>query len=226
MRELSLEGYIHRNDLFPDLQELSQSELRFQLANMSKVAVEKVQTNSIRSSLQMQATQPITLERVRMMKQRLYVVFELFRLVRVLREQLDGQSEAGVGLQHYPPSHFPQLINNYLCATNCRELDLANQQMLIMSEEELRVANRENVSADLRQLKLNDEELFNEAQTDPDEEEDAHRAALLTFIEDRLTNELITYKNWSDILAWVLLYNAVMVEQAHRNNENKEEMER
>lgn len=48
MEKLALRGYIHRNDLFPDLQELSQSELRFQMANMSKMAIDKVQLNSIR----------------------------------------------------------------------------------------------------------------------------------------------------------------------------------
>ncbi len=48
MEKLSLRGHIIREDLFPDLQELSKSELRFQMANMSKVAVDNVQINSIR----------------------------------------------------------------------------------------------------------------------------------------------------------------------------------
>jgi hypothetical protein len=114
MRELNLENYVKRDYLFPDLVELSQSELRFQLDNMSKYAVSTVQTNSIKNTIQMAGTQPITMDKVRRMKNRLFVVFECFRLLNFLKKELDSEN----------PS-FSQLMTNYLFCLNMRELKLA-----------------------------------------------------------------------------------------------------
>jgi hypothetical protein len=86
MERLALRAYIHRDDLFTDLQELSQSELRFQMANMSRMAVDKVQLNSIRFSEKMKGTQAIDIKLVGKMKQRLFVIFDFFKLLRTLRE--------------------------------------------------------------------------------------------------------------------------------------------
>jgi hypothetical protein len=106
MERLALRGRINREDLFPDLQELSQSELRFQMANMSKMAVDKVQINSIRFSERMKGTQAIDVKLVGKLKHRLFVIFDFFRLLRTLREQVEEEIKGTVGLGHYLSSSF------------------------------------------------------------------------------------------------------------------------
>jgi hypothetical protein len=60
-------------------------------------------------------TQPITVEKVRVMKERLYAMFKFFELSRSLREEVKG-----VGLYEENSEEFQQLLTNYLYEVNLR----------------------------------------------------------------------------------------------------------
>ena len=206
--------------MFLDLEEISSSEIKFEMANMAKYAVSYIEAEQIRKSEALKGTQAGTVKAVESIRGRLEAAFELIKIMKKLKEEAFAkvESEREEALQ----SEFEQLMVNYMYHVNLREMKLFFEERNSMNEEEARVANREDFASLVKNLFENDAELYKEATIGMENYySESHRNRLKDFIQDRLRNWEIGGENWEQTIAWVLLYQTIAIEEAYQNDENK-----